>query len=287
MKGRLCSVLSNHSLKEALDLLYSSFDFESRKFNDPVEFPHRYKSIKDMEVVAFISALFAYGKVDLFRSFLEKVFAVMGTSPYSFVMEFDRKRDSIYFRGLKYRFNSDEDIVLLIQILKAILSDESSLGKLFTNMYKKSGQDIRAALTGYVDRFHTLAVQVGGPVMGFAHLLPSPAKGSACKRLNMFLRWMIRDRDIDLGLWKEIPKNKLIIPLDTHIARIGRCLELTNRKSADWKTAEEITESLKRFDPEDPLKYDFALCHQGIMGICREDRKLCSKCKLKIQKREE
>jgi uncharacterized protein (TIGR02757 family) len=274
--------LSDIFLKEALDRLYGSFDFESRKFNDPIEFPHRYKSKKDIEVVAFISALFAYGKVDLFRPFLEKVFAVMGISPYSFIMKFDRERDSIYFMGLRYRFNSDDDIVLLIQILKVVLSDEQSLGKLFTNLYKKSGQDIRAALTGYVDRLHALAVQEGDPGKGFAHLLPSPAKGSACKRLNMFLRWMIRDRDIDLGLWKEIPKNELIIPLDTHIARIGRCLELTHRRSADWKTAEEITESLKRFDPEDPLKYDFALCHQGIMGICREDRKLCSKCELKI-----
>ena len=276
--------MSDLILKEALDRLYSSFDFESRKFNDPVEFPHRYKSKKDKEVVAFISALFAYGKVGLFRSFLEKVFAVMGTSPYSYIMEFDRKKDSIYFRGLRYRFNSDDDIVLLIQILKVVLSDEPSLGKLFRNMYKKSGQDIRAALTGYVERLHTLAVQEGDPGKGFTHLLPSPAKGSACKRLNMFLRWMIRDRDIDLGLWKEIPKNKLIIPLDTHIARIGRCLQLTHRKSADWKTAEEITESLKRFDPEDPLKYDFALCHQGIMGICREDRKLCSQCDMKTEK---
>jgi uncharacterized protein (TIGR02757 family) len=275
--------LSDVHLKKALDRLYDSFDFESRKYHDPVAFPHRYKAKKDKEVVAFISALFAYGKVDLFRLFLEKVFAVMGTSPYSFIMEFDKRRDSIHFRGLRYRFNGYDDIILLIQVLKAVLSDEPSLDSLFQKIYDRSGQDMRKALTGYVDHMHDIAGRLGVPGTGFRHMLPSPVNGSACKRLNLFCRWMVRDRDIDLGIWKGIPKNKLIIPLDTHIARIGRCLELTHRKSVDWKTAEKITESLKRFDPDDPLKYDFALCHQGIMGICREEMKLCRKCTLNIK----
>jgi uncharacterized protein (TIGR02757 family) len=97
--------------------------------------------------------------------------------------------------------------------------------------------------------------------------------------MNLFLRWMVRDRDIDFGIWKGIPKDKLVIPLDTHIARIGRCLGLTKRKSTDWKAAAEVTESLKAFDPEDPLKYDFALCHHGISGMCMKgDSQPCEGC---------
>jgi uncharacterized protein (TIGR02757 family) len=106
----------------------------------------------------------------------------------------------------------------------------------------------------------------------------SPDKGSACKRMNLYLRWMVRDRDIDFGIWKGIPKDRLIIPLDTHIARIGKCLGLTVRSTADWKMAQEITRSLKRLDPVDPLKYDFALCHQGIAGVCSTQK--CADCRL-------
>jgi uncharacterized protein (TIGR02757 family) len=115
---------------------------------------------------------------------------------------------------------------------------------------------------------------------GLLQFFPSPAQGSACKRVNLFLRWMIRDRDIDLGIWRDIPKNKLVIPLDTHIARISRCLGFTSRNSQDWKMALEITGALKRFDPEDPLKYDFALCHHGISGVCkgRDNRAACMDC---------
>ena len=108
---------------------------------------------------------------------------------------------------------------------------------------------------------------------GLMQFFPSPSGGSACKRANLFLRWMVRDRDIDFGIWKGIPKNRLVIPLDTHIARISRCLGFTRRASSDWKTAVEITEALKELNPEDPLKYDFALCHHGISGMCTSKSK--------------
>jgi uncharacterized protein (TIGR02757 family) len=122
---------------------------------------------------------------------------------------------------------------------------------------------------------------------GLRQFFPSPASGSACKRANLFLRWMVRDRDIDFGIWQGIPKNKLVIPLDTHIARISRCLGFTERKSQDWKAAVEITESLKKFDPEDPLKYDFALCHHGISGMCGGERRDtgCKDCVFKSRAR--
>ena len=113
---------------------------------------------------------------------------------------------------------------------------------------------------------------------GLIQFFPSPSKGSACKRMNLFLRWMIRKRDIDFGIWKGIPENKLIIPLDTHIAKISRCLGFTKRRSQDWKMAVEITDALKKLDPDDPLKYDFAMCHYGISGLCGPEFNKCDKC---------
>ncbi|HDO22758.1 MAG TPA: TIGR02757 family protein [Nitrospirae bacterium] len=236
----------------------------------------------DIEVAAFISALFAYGKVDIFKSFLEKVFLQMGNSPYSFVMEFSRSKDSRRFRGLRYRFNDEKDLVILILSLKKVMTDHDSLGNTFRAFYENSAGDTRMALTGLADIFLRYAGQSGIKGKGFGYLVPSPAKGSACKRLNMFLRWMVRDSDIDFGLWKGIPEKRLIIPLDTHIARIAGCLGLTGRKTPDWNMAAEVTESLKRLNPEDPLRYDFALCHQGISGVCRADGSSCEKCVLKV-----
>jgi hypothetical protein len=115
---------------------------------------------------------------------------------------------------------------------------------------------------------------------GFLQFLPSPRGSSPCKRINMFLRWMVRDADVDFGLWRGVLKDDLIIPLDVHIQRIARCLGFTNRKSNDWKAAQEITASLRRLDAKDPLKYDFALAHHGISGRCRaiRDAAECAGC---------
>ncbi len=144
--------------------------------------------------------------------------------------------------------------------------------------------DIRIALTGFVENFYlidTTAVY-GKNIMppGLTQLLPDPGKGSACKRMNLFLRWMVRREDIDLGVWDKISPSKLMIPRDTHIARISRCLGLTARTASDWKTAKEITQALKKYDPGDPLKYDFALCHHGISGLCKGEKEAsaCSSC---------
>lgn len=265
-------------LQKTLDGLYDSFDFELHRKKDPVEFPHRYGKKEDIEVVAFITALFSYGKVEIFKSFLEDVFRTMGSSPSDFLDQLTRKKGRLVFKGYKYRFNTEADLLLLLLTLKKVQSRHGTLGNLFIGLYENSEHDVKASLTGFVDEISRTAFSIEQPGMGMRYLLPSPRNGGACKRLNLFLRWMVRDRDVDLGLWKEVRKNDLIIPLDTHISRISRCIGLTGRKSPDWKTAVEITETLRTFDPLDPLKYDFALCHQGISGVCRADRSLCSRC---------
>jgi uncharacterized protein (TIGR02757 family) len=269
-------------LRNILDRFYREYNFRERVLHDPIEFPHRYRDDRDIEIAGFISSSLAYGKVELFKAVLEQIFSIMGNSPYDFILSTDLGKQKKLLSGIKYRFNQNQDIICLIFILKKILQNHRSLENLFKKNYRYEDQNIRQGLTGFmheliqVDTTKVYGSNLHPP--GLIQFFASPADGSACKRANLFLRWMIRDRDIDFGIWKSIPKNKLVIPLDTHIARIARCLGFSNRKSQDWKMAAEITEALRQFDPEDPLKYDFALCHHGISGVCKGEKKVAS-CK--------
>ncbi|MCL4458226.1 MAG: TIGR02757 family protein [Nitrospirae bacterium] len=270
------------TLKQTLDRLYNTYDFKSRILHDPIEFPHQYKKPEDIEVSGFIASCFAYGRVDLFKPIVKKILSIMGKSPHDFLLSFNLKKQKDLFSGIKYRFNENEDILCLLYVLNRALKKHGSIEAMFKRQYKDTDANIGEGLGGFIRGL--LAVDTS-PVYneniktaGFLQFLPLPDKGSACKRMNLFLRWMIRDRDIDFGIWKGIPKNKLVIPLDTHIARISKCLAFTDRKSQDWKMAVEITDSLKKLDPEDPLKYDFALCHQGISRVCSKAN--CKECSL-------
>jgi uncharacterized protein (TIGR02757 family) len=272
------------SLKKTLDKFYREYNFQKRLKHDPIEFPHRYVSPEDIEIAGFIASCFAYGKVDLFKPVIEKVLKPGGKSPAQLFLNFSTKKDAKYFKDVRYRFNKEKDILCLVFMLGKALKRWGSLKNLFYYHYKTEDKDIGNALSGFIDYF--LGIDTS-PIYrskirpyGLNQLFPSPQKGSACKRMNLFLRWMVRTNDIDLGIWNNIPPSKLIIPLDTHIARISRCIGLTERTASDWKTAKEITESLKELDPSDPLKYDFALCHHGISGLCKGDEfpSSCSEC---------
>ncbi len=260
-------------LKKTLDKFYREYDFRDRLGYDPIDFPHRYSDPADVEVAGFIASCFAYGKVGLFKPVIEKILRPGGRHPAEFFLNFTLK-DARYFKDTAYRFNSERDVVCLAYMLGRILRERGSLKNAFYRFYNPDDEDTGNALTGFVDSFLEISVS---PVYGenstlppgLRQLLPSPRRGSACKRMNLFLRWMVRTEDIDFGIWNRVSPSKLIIPLDTHIARISRCLGLTRRKAADWKTAKEITVSLKKLDPHDPLKYDFALCHLGISGLCK------------------
>jgi uncharacterized protein (TIGR02757 family) len=221
---------------------------------------------------------------------IEKILEPCGKHPAEFLKNFSLKKDLKYLKGISYRFNREEDILCLVYMLSCVLEEWGTLRNLFTHFYENEDNDIRNALTGFVDHINEIDTS---PVYGtdirpngLKQLLPSPKNGSACKRMNLFLRWVVRTGDIDFGIWNNIPPNKLIIPLDTHIARISKCLGLTRRASADWKMAEEITTSLRGFDPADPLKYDFALCHHGISGLCKGEKEadICRECALNCAK---
>lgn len=269
-------------LRHLLDRFYREYDFRERILHDPIEFPHCYKDPRDIEIAGFIASCLAYGRVVLFKPVIGKLLSAMGSSPYAFMTDFDLKRDR-KFVTFKYRFNEAADIVCLLYIIHQLLIKHGSLENTFKRHYKATDADTKNCIAGFAGEINSIhTAEVYGENMhpsGLTQFFPSPEKGSACKRMNLFLRWMVRDTDIDFGIWKCLPKNKLVIPLDTHIARISRCLGLTSRKTSDWKTAVEITESLKKLDPSDPLKYDFALCHYGISRECDpNDMEGCEKC---------
>lgn len=243
-------------------------------------------------MVALLASTLAYGRVALFKAVVEKILALTEGSPFRYLMTFDPVRQRPRFHGIYYRLNATEDLFAFIYLMSRAVQKHGSLGALFNSLYRGEEDDLGPTLARFVEAIFAFDVRpiYGKKVIpdGLRQLLSSPAGGSACKRLNLFLRWMVRPNDgIDFGLWKEIPPAKLVIPLDTHIIRISQYLGLTARKSPDWKMAKEITDSLKAFDPGDPLKYDFALCHMGISGACPIEKKrencaacpLCAACK--------
>ena len=269
-------------LKRALDALYEGYDFRARLRHDPLMFPRRYRRRADREVVAFIAASLAYGRVGLFMPVIQAVLEAMGSHPGQYLEHFDLRAAKKSLKGISYRFQSDRDLVALLYVLSRAIKKFGSLESAFMLNYSEHDADVGPALKGFMRLLRDVDVSAvygrGASPAGLWQMLPSPHGGSACKRLNLFMRWVVRRADIDLGIWKGVSPGSLVIPLDTHIARVSRCLGLTQRRSSGWATAVEITRSLSALDALDPLKYDFALCHRGISGVC--SREGCANCEL-------
>ncbi|MFQ5589327.1 MAG: TIGR02757 family protein, partial [Nitrospiria bacterium] len=249
--------------------------------SDPIEIPHRYDDPREIEIAALISALLAYGRIDLFKKVIERMLDLAEGRLFQYIHDFSPERERPRFKGIYYRFNTEEDLFSLIHLLSRVVRARGSIGAYFLSTYREDNEDTGPALTRFTALLKTLLPRPVSP--GLRYLFPSPKTGSACKRLNLFLRWMVRPNDgVDFGLWTRIPARKLIIPLDTHVIRIAKYLKMTTRKTPDWKMAREITAFLKRCAPEDPLKYDFALCHLGVSGGCplEANPKKCGVCPL-------
>jgi uncharacterized protein (TIGR02757 family) len=244
-------------MKEKLDALVEKYETADFIKNDPVQFPHRYKNMglgrEDVEIAGFISALFAYGKREAFIQKLDTIFSTMNGSPYDFLLNYPNRTPP---KNFAYRFVKDIDLHCLLDALSKLYRDKSSLAELFS----RGTQHV-------ADYFREFAQNTyPNCSMGFYHLISDPKKGGAQKRVNMFLRWMVRSGPVDLGVWDFICKSKLIIPLDVHVGRVSRSLCLLQRRTNDFKAAVELSEKLKTFDPKDPVKYDFALFGEGISG---------------------
>ncbi|HSA07597.1 MAG TPA: TIGR02757 family protein [Candidatus Gastranaerophilales bacterium] len=253
--------------KTYLDELVERFETPDFIKDDPVQFPHGYKNKRDIEISAFISSAFAYGNRKKIIENLEFIHKILGENPYEFIVNFNIDRDVEFFKGFYYRFTGEKELIYLIHVLSQVYKNFDSLEDAFLEGYISEDKNIKNSLTNFVNLLRNLLPCGEACSKSFSHLIPSPENGSACKRLNLFLKWMIRKGPVDLHIWSKISANKLIIPLDVHVARVSITWGLTDRKADDWKKAEEITENLKQFDLNDPVKYDFAIFGAGITGI--------------------
>lgn len=261
-------------------------DFLAR---DPLRFPHAYSGRDDREIAAFLSAALAYGRAAMIGRNLAELFARMPEGPSAFVHNCDPREASKRLRGFRHRFNSGEDLACLCWILGQMRREAGSLEAYFLAGDDSSLQDVGPALDCFARRalerdFTPFFGQSALPAAsGVRYFFPSPSGGSACKRLCMLLRWLCRPDDgIDLGLWKGVDPSRLVLPLDTHTARISRLLGFSGRRSADWKMALEVTAALRRMDPSDPVRFDFALSHLGISDGCTGKKgQLCRSCPIK------
>ncbi|MBI5599795.1 MAG: TIGR02757 family protein [Deltaproteobacteria bacterium] len=276
-------------LKTRLERLYRTYD---RTFlsSDPLWFVHRFKTDRDREIAGLISSSLAYGRVEGIKKSVGRVLDVMDWRPHAFTMGFVPRRRKRAFPDFTHRFNSGSDVACLIYFARQMIAECGSIGGFFLEGYSPEDKNIKNSLSSFSKR--ALDLDCGGiygskklPARaGVRFFFPSPEAGSPCKRLNLYLRWMVRRGDsLDLGIWKEVAPSQLVIPLDTHVARISRHIGLTARKSPDWLMAEEITDNLKRLDPFDPVRYDFAISRLGILEECRrrKDAEKCRACLIK------
>jgi uncharacterized protein (TIGR02757 family) len=270
-------------IRAPLEGLYRTFDHVDSA-TDPVHIVRRFRPSEDREVVGFCAAALAFGRVASVLQSIEALLAVMGPKPAAFVRGFDAARDLPALKPLVHRWIRGVDLAALMLVLQRMLRDHGSIEGFFLAGDDPAAPDIGPALDSFSVRAlqtdlqavygsseggkHRVGQGFSPARRGVCYFFPRPSAGSACKRLNLFLRWMVRKDAIDLGVWARVSPERLVVPLDTHVIRVGRCLRLTKRASPGWKMAADITAALRALDPADPVRYDFSLCHIGMMNAC-------------------
>ena len=244
--------------KDKFEKLYRHYNRREFVHPDPLEFLYHYDDLCDREIVAFVASSLAYGKV---AHILKSVFSVlerMKPTPSVFLKRASLKTMHQTFSGFRHRFTNDQKLCAMLFGVKKVLERHGSLQACFSAGFNDDDDTILPALSAFT---RELTVCAGDDL---EHLVPSPTKGSACKRLNLFLRWMVRSDEVDPGGWENVPASKLIVPVDTHMHKICHLLGLTARKHADMGTATEITKAFRSIAPADPVRYDFSLTRLGI-----------------------
>lgn len=249
---RQVNLKRSDGFKEFLELIYQQFNTEGFVDTDPIFFPKTLQG--NTEYIAFISALFAYGKVNLIKGFLSNFFDRFGLNPFG-IEPFKK-------HGLYYRFQKEQDITVLCEFIRGVYQDYGSIEYFFTS----KSLSLETSLEKFIEHARQFGFQRGASE-GYLFLFPKYGS-SGLKRFRMFLRWMVRDRDIDFGLWKGYEKRELVFPVDTHILRFGKNIGALSSSSNTHLNALKITDFFKIYDPEDPLKYDFTITRLGMLNGC-------------------
>jgi uncharacterized protein (TIGR02757 family) len=279
------------AIKGVLDAIWARCDIAARREADPVGLVHRFASAEDRELVALVAACAAFGNAKAIHSKLEDLLSRLGPSPRTVAERPELLR--LRLRGWKHRVFRGEDVARLLAGARKIQRADGLLGERFRLELVRASADatggdeydvLRSALAAWCQAIRTAGGLRASPTRrGPSHLLPDPSGASGCKRLLLFLRWMVRPADgVDLGLWP-IDPSRLLVPVDVHIHKLSRNLGLTRRPSPSWRTTVEITRALAKLDPADPTKYDFSLCHMGMLQRCpsRRDAHRCEGCGVK------
>jgi len=245
------------NLKCRLENLYRRYNQPKYIHPDPIEFLYLYEDVKDREIVGLIASSLAYGRVKQILKSVSCVLDMMTPSPYLFLKESTHSSMSDIFKGFKHRFADGNHLAALLQGIKTVIHRYGSLNDCFVSAMSDDDKNVIPALN-----YFSTALTVGNCKPG--HLVALPIKGSACKRMNLFLRWMVRKDRVDPGGWNGVPASKLIIPLDTHMHKISLKLGFTAKQQANMRTALEITNGFSQIVADDPVKYDFVLTRFGI-----------------------
>ncbi len=246
---------------------------------DPVQFVWRYDDPRDREVVASIASGLAFGRLASVLASVERVLSLLGPHPAAYLESLDIRQAREALAPVVHRWTRGDDLVALLVVLRDLRARYGSLEGAFVAGDDPSSADVSTGLEAFCAAACAVDVReaYGGVPrgrLGVHYFFPRPSLGSACKRLNLFARWMVRQDAVDPGGWSSVSRSRLVIPLDTHTIRVGRCLRLTRYTSPGWRMAADITATLRRIDPDDPVRYDFSLCHMSMMGACGWGRRV-------------
>lgn len=261
MKGYICRDMVAASLRKLLDSKVNQYNVPAFIEHDPISVPHRFTKKQDIEIMGLIAALFAWGQR---KTIIDKSLEVaerMQQRPHDFVLS-HKPNELKRLLGFKHRTFNDTDLLAVVAFLHRWYSEEISLETAFLSGMKAGDAHVENGLIGFRELFFEVQDM---PVRTRKHIA-SPLQHSACKRLNMYLRWMVRidKQGVDFGIWNRIGMHQLVCPLDVHVQRVALQLGLMQRNITDWRAAIELTETLKRMDAADPVRYDFALFGMGI-----------------------
>ncbi len=254
----MTTTMNSEELKDFLEHKYRLYNQTSFIETDPIQIPHRFSKKADIEIAAFLASTIAWGQRKSIIANASKLLNLMDNDPYHFVTGFDKPNEKHLKQFVHRTFNGD-DLIIFLHALKRVYLEYGSLEMAFLKGFNAGG--IKQAIIGFREGFF-----IENPTVHALKHISNPVKGAAAKRLNMFIRWMVRKDEfgVDFGLWKSIPPSELMCPLDVHSGRVARALGILGRKQDDWLAVEQLTGSLRQLDASDPVKYDFALFGLGV-----------------------